>query len=460
MITASFFALLGLVTLVALSDWRRAWLLLLVVATIQDPVRKVTPGTPVWISFAIIGVYAAILFMHQDQFRGALSDFSQRFASIWGAFGFVALALAIAAVNGLMTFGLSGWKAPILSLFTYVAPIPAVILGYAFLDREERLFSALRLYVGITSVALVGSLLEYLRMDWRTLGLVAQPGDYIRHLPGIQIRMISGFYRGPDVMATHAAMVTAIAIAMVVRSGVSRMAWIWLTLAGWGFFNCMISGRRKAIYFVVVFAAVFLWSYFRRLNVAQFVAILVAGLVIFYVVRNISQNERTSAYAKGAIATRLEFAGRIEGGVIGTLKQTGVLGEGLGTATQGVYHVVSNRETGWQEGGLGKLARELGVHGLAALALLGAMTFSTMRRISVFPDEPASSQLARVTLFGLVMAHVANFVASAQVYSDAYVTLLAAFFAGSLFATATLQERHASTAERTTRGQLAYSPAS
>ena len=46
-----------------------------------------------------------------------------------------------------------------------------------------------------------------------------------------------------------------------------------------------------------------------------------------------------------------------------------------------------------------------------------------------------------VTLFALVAANVANFMASAQAYSDPVLTLMTAFFVGCLFATATLDER-------------------
>ena len=72
-------------------------------------------------------------------------------------------------------------------------------------------------------------------------------GDYIRHLPGIQIRMLSGIYRSPDVMAWHASMLAVIGVAMALRAGVRRQLLIWSAVAGWGFVNCMIGGRRKAM---------------------------------------------------------------------------------------------------------------------------------------------------------------------------------------------------------------------
>jgi chromate transport protein ChrA len=123
------------------------------------------------------------------------------------------------------------------------------------------------------------------------------------------------------------------------------------------------------------------------------------------------------------------------------------MGAGLGTATQGIRHITgSDTNVGWQEGGLGKLAIELGVPGLIAALLLVLAIMRMMMRISKHPDIDESSQFVRVMLFALVVANMANFVASAQAYSDPVLTLMTAFFVGCLFATATLDERAAAAA--------------
>jgi hypothetical protein len=44
-------------------------------------------------------------------------------------------------------------------------------------------------------------------------------------------------------------------------------------------------------------------------------------------------------------------------------------------------------------------------------------------------------------LFALIIANIANFMASAQAYSDPVLTLLTAFFVGFLFATSKLDEQ-------------------
>src|SRR5437763_6709718 len=171
-----FFSFVALAVLVALVDWRRGWLLAVVVGILQDPARKITPGTPPEMTFSIIAVYFAILFGSQALLQAQLRDMSRRFGRIHLALLVVIVCLVLAAITGLVTFGVELWKVPALSLFIYLAPLPAVVLGYAWMQDEEALIKFFKFYAVATSVAMVGSMLEYLGMTNRALGLVAQPG--------------------------------------------------------------------------------------------------------------------------------------------------------------------------------------------------------------------------------------------------------------------------------------------
>jgi hypothetical protein len=442
MITVTFLAFLALSATVALVDWRRGWLLALCCGILQDPARKLTPGTPVAMTFSIMIVYAAILFASQRTLQRHARDLSSRFPNLYVTAALFLFFLGLAAINGLFTYGMALWKVPALSLFIYLIPVSAIVLGYAWIRKEEHLTDLFTFYATLTSITLIGTPLEYFGVRWNALGLVALSEGYIRHLPGLQIRILSGFYRAPDIMGWHAATLTMIGIAMTLRARVLRFAWPWIAVAGWGFFNCMISGRRKAIYMVVAFVIALLWRYFRRLTTVQIVTFLVLGGVMAYVVHRISADETSSVYARGAATSQAEVLQRLEGGLIETLSQTGVMGAGLGTATQGVRHLTGNDENvGWQEGGLGKLAIEVGLPGLLAAALLAWVLMRTLIRITREPDDGDSTQLLRATLFAMVVANGANFLASAQAYSDAVLTLTASFLLGTLLAMPALRER-------------------
>lgn len=448
MALVSYLVFLGLASAYALRDWRRAWYCLIVCGVVQDPVRKLVPGQPVAVSFLVVGLFGVVLFAARRELLSHAQEFSRRFPRLNTTIIVFLGLLVLSGVNGLMTYGFDKWKVPLVSFVTYVAPLTAIVLGYAWLQREEMMHRYFRLFALLTSVAMIGSFLEYVRIDSRLLGMVSFQGDYIRHLPGIQIRMLSGFYRSPDIMALNAATLAAIGIMMALRAGMKKEVVFWYGVAGFGFLTCILAGRRKALYFIAVFCAAFLWRYLRRVKASQLLAIVGIVIVLGTVVRNVSSNEETSVYARGAVATRGEFAQRLEGGTMETFRQFGLMGAGLGTATQGVRHLLgSDINVGWQEGGLAKLAIEVGLPGILCILLLGWIVLRLWIRLTAIRDVQGSSQFLRVSLFGFVVAHGASFLASAQAYSDAVLALTAGFFVGCLFASATLDERAAAAKE-------------
>lgn len=429
---------------VALADWRRGWLLALLVAVLQDPTRKMTPGTPVALTMSVVILYFVVLFSAQKQLQQGIAEFSSRISRVWNAAAMMVFFIVLAAANGLFTYGMEHWKVPALSLFIYCAPLPAVILGFIYVQREEQIVDFLKFYAVVTTVALIGTPLEYIGVKNAAIGLVGMPESYVRHLPGLQIKVLSGFYRAPDIMGWHAATLASVGVIMALRNRVFAKAWPWLLIACWGFFNTLISGRRKAIYMFVVFSIILVWRYFKRLQFAQVMSFAFGLVLLFGIVRYTATSERGAVYAQGAMTTRSEVLQRLEGGFWSTIETFGIMGAGLGTATQGVRHLLgSDQNIGWQEGGLAKLAVEVGLPGVFAAAVLAWILFRTLLRITDAPDLPGSSQLMRVALFAMFVTNVVQFMVSAQAYSDAVLTLLTAFFLGCLFATGVLDERYA-----------------
>ncbi|MEO6259377.1 MAG: hypothetical protein ABIP63_03470 [Thermoanaerobaculia bacterium] len=441
MIPILFAAFLFFSMIVALIDWRRGWLLAIIVGVVQDPARKLTPGTPVAMSLSIVLVYAAILFAAQGELKAHAREFAQRFSGLYQTILLLFLFLILAALNGVATFGLENWKLPALSFFIYCIPFPAVILGYAYLQREEQLIQVFRFYSILTTLALIGTPLEYFHVAWRTLGTVAIDSN-LRFITGFSIRLLAGFYRGPDIMGWHAATLASIGLLMTMRRKTLARVWPWMIASGWGFLNCLLSGRRKALYMIAVFAAVLLWRYVRRLKVTDYLTFLLVALVIGGVMHKVSSNEESSVYTRGAETSRHELFGRLEGGLSGTVEQYGFMGAGLGSATQGSQHLaVGKASLGWQEGGLGKLAVELGIPGVLSVALLIVVMFRVLLELTAHPDVPESSQLLRAGLFALFVADAVTFMVSAQAYSDPLLTMFSAFTLGCLLATASLDER-------------------
>jgi type IV secretory pathway VirB3-like protein len=441
MATTSFLALLAFSAMVTLADWRRGWLLVVLCGILQDPARKMTAGQPVVMSLSVVAVYAVLVFSAREELIARAREVGQRFPQLSRSALVLGVALVVAAANGIVTFGIALWKVPVLSLVLYVLPGVAVLVGYAWLDDESRLEQLLRFYAVVTSVVMIGTILEYFEYQWNALGTVGIGMWYYRLLPGMEIRMLSGFYRAPDIMGWHAATLASIGIMMAIRRGTLIRAWPWMAVTAWGFVNCLISGRRKAIYMVATFAIAFLWRYGRRLRVAQAMTFILVAALLALVVQRVKEDKTASVYARGAGASGVEIIGRLEGGLTGTLKQNSVFGAGLGTATQGTQHLTQGQAFGWQEGGLGKLAIELGLPGLLAAALLGMTLLRLTLRISAHPDLPETSHVMRAGLFGLAAADFSTFLASAQAYSDPLLALFSAFTLGMLLGSAMLDER-------------------
>lgn len=443
MVTIVFAFTVAVATALALRNWRHGWYAIVVIGILQDPARKLTPGAPVEMTFSVVLVYLAILVSAWGTLQRSRIEFSRRFANVYAAGLVMLFFIGIAAFNGVASYGIEYWRVPALSLVTYLLPLPAVIVGYTFLQKEEDIYAFLRFYAVVTSIVMVGTLLEYFRFDSAALGLVATNSrEIFRHISGVNVRMLAGFYRAPDVMAWHAATLTIIGIALAVRAGVGRRAWLWFFVVGWGFLNSMLSGRRKALLYLGTFAIVFVWRYFRRMRVSQIVAVILAATILGGVLYTLGGKEDSRMYVKGAQSTREELFRRFEGGAIETVRQYGWMGAGLGAATQGAQHLAPRgRVLGWQEAGLGKLVVELGVPGVVALLFFGLIAFSLLLRLTAIRDVPGSPQFLRVTLFAFLIGNVVNFMGSAQAYSDPVLTLLTAFMVGALFATATLDER-------------------
>ena len=457
MILIVFGAMLLVAIMISLLNWRHGWFAAIVCGVLQDPFRKMTPGTPAWMTMSVVGVYGIIIIAAAATLHRNRRDFAARFPNVYTAGSVLIIFLVLAAFRGIATFGIEMWKVPALSFLIYCIPIPATLLGYSWLTREEQMIKFFTFYTVLTSVALIGTPLEYLGVKSRAIGMVAMPWGFIRHLPGLQIPILSGFYRAPDVMGWHASMLAIIGIIMTMRARVLTKAWPWICVTGWAFLNCIISGRRKAVYMVLAFALAFFWRYFKRLTIAQLSTILAAGLALMTVVYFVGHSEKSSVYTKGAKTSSAEVLERLEGGTFGSIEQHGILGAGLGAATQGVRHIIGTEtDLGWQEGGMGKLVVELGIPGALAAIVLAIAMLRMMMRISAVGDIEGTSQIIRCGLFGIVIANIANFMASAQAYSDPVLTLSAAFYLGALFATATLDERLA--AEKATAGVPAAAP--
>jgi hypothetical protein len=276
---------------------------------------------------------------------------------------------------------------------------------------------------------LIGTPLEYLGIAkaWKALGTSAMKHEWLQYsVYGTIVRMVAGFYRSPDVMGWHAIMLSMLSIILALQSS-GHQRYLWIVIAGWGLMGGILCGRRKMIFMLPIFISVLCWLYWslpKRLKFSTLIAvILISSGTGYLIYKKMGPSPAIEKYYFQN--PRLVF-GRVEQhgfeALITTYRQSGIFGEGLGTATQGIHHLNVSKPRTWQEGGLGRILVELGVPGFLCFLFLSLTLASTMWRLISHSFDPSSSEFfLRAGLVALIAANAVSFVVSHQIFGDPLV---------------------------------------
>jgi hypothetical protein len=431
------FGIVAVGCLLSLHNWRRGLWLCIIVALVQDPIRKVVPGTPAFVTLAFVPIYFCMLLGLPAQ-RNALQELRQDVPSLKIPIVLLTAALLISFVETL-TYGFRALPAACLGLFSYLGCLPALLLGYKYLQRDWAVLDRVLIgFVLLTALMLIGVPLE--RYDFQFsepwLGTIAMKHNWYRwyaigtRTEGGYVRMISGFYRSPEIMGWHAMMMVLFSIVLTMR----RRGWafLWGLTALWGMYGVMLSGRRKMFLMILVFIAIFILK-FRSWQRTKFwlpagacLAMLAAGLI--YIIDD--------DYLAAA-ETGLPIAGgkALEKGIFGPLWLiwvVGPFGYGLGTCTQGAQHLDFSIRTPQLEGGFERVMIEIGIVGtVAAVLVTGIMARALVSSAARSRTDP-EREIAGTALLALVGANAAGFVIAFQLFGDPFIVVLISFLAGIL----------------------------
>jgi hypothetical protein len=436
LITYGFLAVVVLAAFYTLNDWRTGVVLWLFVAILQDPIRKITPDSPVYLTLSFVPIYAAA-------FIGLLNKghkptlISRRFRNLDNTYKLLVLCVLCSFVLVL----LSGIQSPVRSLIgatSYIAGIPAIVMGYFFCrNGYQALDRLLMCFVAITSLMLVGVPLEHNHYEFSLpwLGTINHEGGYRRWYSNTEwVDMISGFHRSPEIMGWHAMMLGLICLYFVVRK--PGKTGLWLSLGVWASYAVFLSGRRKMLLMMIVFLAVFpLVSGFksRRKIVLYLVpAVLLAIPGIVWLVDD--------TYLM-SFSTGLDMAGAkvAEKGVVGPwwlLGLVGPFGYGVGTITQGGQHFGTAIDVPLVEGGLEKIMVELGLIGTVSAMLFGYCVIWTAMDIVKKTSRLQSSEIAPAFCFAMLMANLSAFMIAFQFLGDPFIATFVGFMYGVLLSAA------------------------
>ena len=404
--------------------------MLFIVGLLQDTVRKLTPGIPPIFVLSTLPVWFAIAINIFSSEKTFLTLFSGTYMTFVSSIRMFAIMLIPGVIVMLMQ-GLQLWKVALLGAFGYLAPIFCIIVGCIFSQNMKQLVRLLTFYCFFVSLMLSGTLMEYMNIfpDWQIIGTDAMKMVWVKYVSyGHTIYMKAGFFRSPDIMGWHGSMMAMISLSMFFSKLSKIPRWIWLMLVVWGVICIVISGRYKMIAMPMVWAISYSIIIFFYQGVGRVAGLAIVGILVIVGMNFVSNRIGLggSDYTLYAKSSGSYSVNRVDhhavGAVVGTYKQAGFWGNGLGSATQGVRHTGVKFKKGWQEGGLSKIMGELGVLGMFFLLLLFRHLFGSL--ISNFrrdPDSNSSFSALRAGLFSIVVANGAAFVISAQVYSDLFV---------------------------------------
>lgn len=430
-------------------DWRVGMLVCIVVGFLADTIRKVTPDQPVYF-VVIVGIFVGAVCVGFIRQYGLIRPNMEMLRSA------VKLPLLLfmfwLALEALVSFSRYGSMELVgIGLLSYLAPMPAFLVAYYYGLRVQCAVDFVKFYVFFAVAMLSGIFLSYFGVE---SPLLKEVGTGVTiYVPGGVLDAYSGFFRSTEVAAWHSA--TAISLILVLTiSGAVRwpklfVAALIILLITAGLFT----GRRKMLMEVVIFAGIYgsMLLCFRReagrlIVVGCLMASLLGVIAAFGISDRTSEHEQRIGVYLVRGATVFEdaderFANLGVASIGWALDRYGLLGGGLGVASQGGQHFGGGaaRFGGAGEGGLGKIAAELGVPGLVlvlwiAVALVVYMVRLILKVARV--DDPMVPFL--LGLIAVLVANVPLFIVATQVFGDLFVLLLLGWISGFAVAISTV----------------------
>lgn len=420
-------ALVAFAMLRTLGSWRKGIIMMIVIAAVQDPLRKLVPGTPGWLALASVPVFIAVVVVSIGSTRRWWAEFRKNYPPIAKSLQVLAvLSLPAAIISA--TYSAGSWMLTAFGALSYASIFLAMVAGFHYARSLADVRRLLALYCGIHGVMLTGGILEYLGLfsHWTILGSAALGYDWIRWVPGYTVDMLAGFYRSSDVMGWHASSVCMLSLLLAFTSrGMPRNGWVLLTALA--FLALLVCGRRKMVYMLPVFLLALGWIYWQAGRSGKVWAIFVL-LLLPAVSLKLSGDFRDEGssnmryYTETSNETLDRFQEHGWESVITTIEQSGFFGEGLGTATPGSHHIQVERPRVWQESTPSRLVVELGVPGaLAFVAVLLAIVTRVWRLTMRLLHERRASAIYAAGLMAFFLANLGSLTVSGQILADPFV---------------------------------------
>lgn len=437
---------LGLILVLLNGDWRLALFYTFFVGFVQDPLRKMTPGQPQYmVGLVIISIVATLISLSTSNRK---IPFKFAFAKDTALLQYFPIFVALILVSALNSFLRSGTvEVPLIGLFVYSSPVIALWLGFQFSTRPGSVAKLLYFYIGFVCIFAFTILLSFWGVASPLFKEVG-PGNLIFLDIGVGITGHSGLWRTSEIAAWHLGAASCFAIMLGVRTQKLWPIVGSLTLTLLFMWIAVLTGRRKVLTLVAGFLILFtilIFSNSRQLTRDKFFSALgLIGLSVAIFVLSGGLNElqsgvygsffRRGSSVFGDVTER--FRGTGVSGSFVALGDAGLFGLGIGTTYQDAVSRlgidVAKSNISWaSEGGIGKLAYDIGIVGVVFFAFMIFLLVRLFiryirdRDLIIMPDH-----FLMLGIVSFLAANLPTFAAAGQVFNDFFVLLMLGLSSG------------------------------
>jgi hypothetical protein len=434
-----------------LADWRKGLFLSVFIGFLQDPLRKLMPDEPLYMSamivfVAFLALLGARIRLREMNFRAVpfMKDYIS--SPLYLFIVLIVLQTGIAFLNT-NSFAVAG-----IGFIVYLSPVLVLLLAVYFVRNQNDVVRIMQYYVFFCALMTIGIYLSYLEFDWDILSAVGSD-LYVYPLSGGAIKLHAGFFRSSEIAAWHiGTSICLIFTLFIMKEKRLLIKWFSIPLVMFFLLALILAGRRKIIVEIILFLSFYgyILLHFRRGALKLAIFTLSLGLLLSYfgnsyVIKDSDSDlHKYFERPKGIVEASVE---RLNIMTIGSFRwviaRNGFLGSGAGTGSQGAQHFGGGAvQVGYAaEGGLAKVLAELGIPGLAIFLWL---LFSIARCLKRILDETKKSDLSGIPLiYGLLALLSANaviFVTAHQVFGDIFVLFMLGLMLGFVFGMKKIQK--------------------
>ncbi len=456
------FLFLVLSFFVFLINWRFGIYICVFAGFVQDPVRKMIIGQPVYFQLlvgALLGaLFLKILLIRVNLNWSLLSGHDQNLKQAWLLF------IVLVFFQSLHT--IVRFNSPILAglgFFSWIMPLLGIMIGNAFVQNEDSINKFLKFYVWL---AVPFGLSIYLS-GWfgnsydilKDIGCFSGKELVIYH-SGSVLYSYSGLFRVGEIASWHAATasIVLIMLATLNRSLTFRVLAALLVVVLIG--AILMTGRRKMLMTIILFTGMywfmltFFWGKSAKLSIFVLL-VCILGSIMLWIYS--PEGEQAIYVERGAsvfdsIPDRFDTVINLfESGI----NRYGIWGAGAGVISSGSQYFGGGGEPlvgGAGEAGLGRIVTELGIIGLLVITWLLLMIARFFNRaVRYTPSKHFSLTVYMAGFLSILIANGTTFFAATQLYGDMFILILLGLMTGFLFATERLSRQHLFWEEKVTQ---------